>query len=488
MQTRLLSATTCALCAHVVACGQPPEAPPHTHPDQDVVIVYEDMRPDVTPAPDMRPVPDMEAPQPPDMRAPLVLDELGPAGASVTVDYNEDTPFLQFADDLTLAELAEVSKGRELFVADWTGAGGSRPLLDGLGPLANTASCVSCHRSAARVSPLHSNGRVAPSTLIRLAFELDDGSWEHDPTYGPQVQTIGLGDVDAEAQISWREVRARGELTRLELVLVRLAYGPTHPDAVVGVRVAPALIGMGLLDAVSDEMLLEWADPEDRDEDGISGRAHILPDGAIGRFGWKAGQATLRSQTAAAFSQDMGLTTSLFPTTSCTTSQPRCAASPSGGEPEVSDDSLDAITDFLSVLGVAARRKGARFERGRALFHEVGCASCHRPSLTTRDDTKYPLLSAQTFHPYTDLLLHDMGEELADTGEGRAGGSEWRTTPLWTLGLTEAAGGRFLHDGRARTIEEAILWHGGEAQTTRERYEALSREDTDTLLDFIRGI
>ena len=263
----------------------------------------------------------------------------------------------------------------------------------------------------------------------------------------------------------------------------------------LGPRLSPQLVGIGLLDLVSEQDILTREDEFDINNDGISGRAHwrtVNDKKVLGRFGWKAMQPSLEHQSAGALQQDMGLTTSINPNEPCTPLQTICAEQPNGGSPEVSDASLFAINDFLTLLAVPARRINDQneFDQGSRIFADIGCAQCHQPTLTTSDSKQYPLLANQLIYPYSDLLLHDMGEDLSDNvKEGDAHPREWRTPPLWSLGLIEKVeDSRFLHDGRAATIEEAILWHGGEAINAKNEFSQLSTEDKKMLLSFLRAI
>jgi CxxC motif-containing protein (DUF1111 family) len=260
------------------------------------------------------------------------------------------------------------------------------------------------------------------------------------------------------------------------------------------------MIGLGLLEAIPKADILAREDPDDSDGDGISGRANIIA-GQLGRFGLKATQATLRHQSAQAFAADMGLSTDLHPTPwgDCTAAQPACLTAPHGQEPghrdglEVDRTSLDLVIYYARNLGVPTRPAVDDPEtlRGKAIFHALNCSGCHTPKHVTARLPDQPEQSFQLIWPYTDLLLHDMGPALADgLPEGMATGSEWRTPPLWGLGLTRqvSPNAGFLHDGRARTILEAILWHGGEAEAQRNAVITLAPEDRAALLTFLESL
>ncbi len=290
-------------------------------------------------------------------------------------------------------------------------------------------------------------------------------------------------------------------LRRPILQIAKLAYGPLDPHTRRGLRVAPPLHGLGLLAAIPEAELKENADPEDANGDGVSGRLSRVWDlerkaMVIGRFGLKANRSSLRVQVAAALQGDMGITNPIFPEQPCTSKQKACAAGPHGVGAsgfEISNKLLTLMVDYVRSIGVP-RRSGARRERvlrGRQLFRRVGCASCHRPSYVTGDDRRWPHLSRQRVWPYTDLLLHDMGEGLADgRREYHASGREWRTAPLWSVVKSGSVNGNrsFLHDGRARSVEEAVLWHGGEGAGARDRFTRLSRAQRAQLLAFVRSL
>lgn len=408
-----------------------------------------------------------------------------PVGGSATVNFDPDFSFLQFIPALDLIELKTASQGRELFVGEWTAAPGARPLLDGLGPLTIASACADCHLSAGRAATLSPEGKVG----VGLLFRLGDSNGNADPYYGGQLQTAAtLGNSEGTVSWHWNDTQ------RPVFTLITNA-GPLSPDIHLGPRLSPQLVGMGLLDLVTLQDILSREDANDSDGDGISGRAHWVQGNGqleLGRFGWKAMQPSLKHQSAGAMHQDMGLTTSINPNEPCTAQQTVCAQQLSGGQPEVSDESLAAINDFLSLLAVPERRisNQEHFDQGANIFDAIGCADCHQPTLTTGISERYPLLSNQLIYAYTDLLLHDLGEALSDhVKEGDAQPSEWRTPPLWGLGIVESVpGSRFLHDGRAESIEQAIIWHGGEALNAKQNFSELSNKDKQTLLTFLRAI
>jgi CxxC motif-containing protein (DUF1111 family) len=270
-------------------------------------------------------------------------------------------------------------------------------------------------------------------------------------------------------------------------------------------RVAPQMIGLGLLEAIPEAEIRAGADPDDANHDGISGRTNEVWSTAydkvmLGRFGWKAGMPTIHDQSASAAAGDIGLSSSLVPKPSgdCTPAETQCMKAPNGnsdmsGGYEIGDELMALVAFYSQNLAVPARRKpkDADVLLGKALFKSSGCAACHRPSFTTGTVDGQPQLSNQRIWPYTDLLLHDMGEGLADgRPEGEASGREWRTAPLWGVGLTAVVSGHtfLLHDGRARNVEEAILWHGGEAQPARDAYAKLTPSERQALLAFVNSL
>jgi len=330
-----------------------------------------------------------------------------------------------------------------------------------------------------------------------------------EPTYGGQLQDLSIQGFKPEGQIKidYKETPvelAGGETVQLRsptYSIVDLGYGPMRPDTMLSPRVAPPMIGLGLLEAIPEDEILATASAAQ----GISGKPNQVwsreqQKVVLGRFGWKAGVPTIAEQTAAAASGDIGLSTSLNPAPSgdCTAQQKDCLDAPNGNSPqyqnvELGDDLFKLVAFYSHNLAVPPRRKPDDPEvlKGKALFYGIGCAGCHRPKFMTGEAPSEPHLSHQLIWPYTDLLLHDMGEGLADNRpDGEASGSEWRTAPLWGIVLTQTVNGHtlFLHDGRARNIAEAILWHGGQAQKSRDAFAKLSKEDRDRLVAFVNSL
>jgi CxxC motif-containing protein (DUF1111 family) len=333
-----------------------------------------------------------------------------------------------------------------------------------------------------------------------------------EPTYGHQLQTFAATGLPAEGRlrIQWEEITVRlngGETAKLRKPRYRiteLGYGPMREDVMVSPRIAPQMIGLGLLEAIHEADILANANRQD-DPDGVRGKVRLVRDDitgevAIGRFGWKGGKATVKQQSAGAFLDDMGLSTPLHPNHwgECTPRQRACLDMPHGAQPhlgaeEVPGDLLDFVAFYAANLAVPARRDvdDPRVLAGKKLFHEARCQACHVPKYVTRRDAAQPEHRFQLIWPYTDLLLHDMGEGLADNRpEGNASGREWRTSPLWGIGLARTVNerGGYLHDGRARTLLEAILWHGGEAQAARDRVVAMTSAERADLLRFLESL
>lgn len=410
--------------------------------------------------------------------------ELFPGGATTTRNTSVGA-FAQPAANLPLARLGVFDAGLQFFQLPWEVAPGRRE-TDGLGPLFNATTCLGCHVR---------NGRgLASTVLLRLGLGSDNVP---DPVYGSQLQPIGISGVPGEATPVRREtsvVRGGVSLVAVSYELTAPGYGPFGDDLRISPRIAPAMVGQGLLEAIAERDLVAGEDPDDRDGDGISGRVHWVTVGGVrrmGRFGWKAGQPTVETQTAAAFSEDLGITTPVFPNDTCSVTQTACRAAPGGGAPELTAERLAVTATHVRLLGVPPRRDGEAALAGKRLFQRVGCAACHTPSFRTAATALEPELADQLVWPYTDLLLHDLGAELSDhRREGEAGEREWRTPPLWSLGLVQVVNGErhLLHDGRARTLEEAVLWHGGEADRARLGFEALTPAERSMLLGFVESL
>jgi CxxC motif-containing protein (DUF1111 family) len=344
--------------------------------------------------------------------------------------------------------------------------------------------------------------------LIRLSVPgvAGNGGPLPHPVYGSQLQERSVAGVPGEGRTSirYREIDgafADGKPYQLRAPIYQftdLQHGPLGADILFSPRASPALHGLGLLEAVDAATIESVADPDDVDGDGISGKTNRVWDNVsgrveLGRFGWKANVASLRHQVARAAAGDMGLTSTVFPTTNCPPAQSACLAAANGGAIELDDYQLERLVIYARSLSVPARRDidQANVRQGEAVFEAAGCAACHTPTMTTGTEAALPELSNQTIHPYTDLLLHDMGDGLADgRPDFEASGREWRTSPLWGIGLVRRVNSHLflLHDGRARGFMEAVLWHGGEATAARDAVIAMPKTDRDSLVAFLDSL
>ena len=430
-------------------------------------------------------------------------------GGALTRQLDNREAFTRPAPGLSPKELRDFNFGNRLFNTNWAVAPASVDAFDGLGPVFNRVSCSGCHLRDGRGRPPVDGEDEMLSMLVRLSVPgvaADGGPVPH-PAYGDQLNDRAIPGVRAEgrARIEWRELPGSYpdgtaySLRAPTLAIDGAAFGELADDVLFSARVAPAMPGLGLLGAVPESAIVALEDPDDRNGDGISGRANRVWDPvtqreALGRFGWKANQATLLAQTAGAANGDMGLTTRVHPDENCIDGQSECGLAKRGGDGvDLRDAHLDKLVFYLETLAVPARRvvDADAEARGERLFSRLGCGGCHRPVLETAADAMPALLAGQTFAPYTDLLLHDMGPGLADgRPDFRADGREWRTPPLWGLGLVPTTNGHsfYLHDGRARSLEEAVLWHGGEAERARQGFENLSSEDREAVLAFLRSV
>lgn len=398
--------------------------------------------------------------------------------------------------------------GNQLFNTVWVPAPGPQTTTDGLGPVFNREACSDCHINNGRGLPPPEVGAPMDSMLVRLSVPGEDqhGGPKGVPGYGDQLQDRGIEDVLAEGRaiIKWKEIAgsyddgAPYSLRKPTVQFADLAFGPMPDDLMTSPRVANPMIGLGLLEMVPDDLLYALADPDDSDRDGISGRVNVVWDArdktmATGRFGWKANAPNLTNQNSGAALGDMGITTPTRSRDNCETEQDLCIASAVHDGVEMTKTFLNQMNVYTRRLAVPRQRGAGLPEviRGQAQFFEAGCQACHMPTLETGIDPRTQDLAEQTFHPFTDLLLHDMGEGLSD---GRpdflASGSEWRTAPLWGIGLTKKVTGheRYLHDGRARGLEEAILWHGGEAEASKENFRTMPKDARDDLVAFLKSL
>jgi len=440
------------------------------------------------------------------------------SGGSATVRKTDQNAFSMPSANLPPSRRVDFSVGNSFFRSPWVIAPSTTTARDGLGPLFNTNACQGCHIKDGRGHPPTADDVNAVSMLVRLSIPdapayarvIEQLGVVPEPVYGGQFQDMAVPGVapEGKVRVDYTAVPVRFkdgtevELRKPSLNITQLGYGPMHPDTRFSARVAPPMIGLGLLEAIPDEAILANAEAQAKANDGIAGRPNQVWDDAqqktvLGRFGWKAGQPNLNQQNVHAFSGDMGLTTSLRPMDDCTDAQTACKQAPSGtgpdGEPEVSDNILRLVLFYSRNLAVPARRdiNAPQVLAGKTLFYQAGCQSCHTPKYTTAANAAEPELANQVIRPYSDLLLHDMGDGLADNRtEFQARGRQWRTPPLWGIGLTQAVSGhtQFLHDGRARNLLEAVLWHGGEATAAQQQVLSFNAEQRSALLAFLNSL
>ncbi|KIC19858.1 di-heme oxidoreductase family protein [Leisingera sp. ANG-Vp] len=456
-----------------------------------------------------------------DFSKPEAFENL-PAGAATVRVRADDEAFSQHSANLSFEQELEFKLGNGLFKKIWVFSPASTKASDGLGPLYNARSCQRCHLKDGRGHVPDQPDYASTTMFLRVSTpgpvppelqEITDYiGTAPDPNYGTQLQDFSAPGITPEykLQIEYEEFEIAlngGEtatLRRPSYTAAELGYGPLADNAMLSPRVAPPMIGLGLLEAIPAADILAHADEEDADGDGISGRANLVwsPEFdqiMLGRFGLKAGTPTVHQQSAGAFSGDIGISTPLFPghAGECTGLQTACQAAPHGGgdsrETEIDQPNMDLVTFYSRNLGVPARRDigDRQVLRGKQVFYDTGCAACHVPKYVTHRLEDRPEHSFQLIWPYSDLLLHDMGEGLADhRPEARATGREWRTTPLWGIGLTKQVSPRatFLHDGRARTLLEAVLWHGGEAEAAKTRVVDLAPDDRAALISFLESL
>lgn len=406
------------------------------------------------------------------------------------------------------AALDRLALGRSFFSVPWVAAPSATTARDGLGPLFNANTCASCHVANGSARAIGAAGEPLRALLFKLARpgahesraeatspDMPGHARVTDPAYGGQIAVLATGGLRAEARPRLERAAmplrypdgAEVTLERFTPHLDALSYGPLAPDTVVFTRQPPALAGLGLIEEVAEAEILAFADPDDANGDGISGRANRTGTGALGRYGWKAAEATLLAQTAAAAAHDMGLTNPLYPEELCQPGQTACRAAPRGrpspeGALDLPEARLAAIVAYLSTIRAPEPRAlDAQAQEGAALFAAVGCSACHRAKMVTAE--------GRALHPLSDYLLHDMGPALADgVREHLAEGAEFRTAPLWGLGGRIRAGHRFLHDARAATPEAAILWHGGEAAPARAAFVSLSPAARAAILHYLESL
>ncbi|AKU91999.1 di-heme oxidoredictase family protein [Vulgatibacter incomptus] len=430
-----------------------------------------------------------------------------PGGETTNQMIFGSNAFTMPAANLDEDQRALFNTGHSFFDASWVVFPATTTARQGLGPTFNARSCSTCHAKDGRGRPPKVD-EVVEGFLVRLSVpgEGPHGEPLPDPSYGTQFKPYSIPGVPAEGKVTieYAEVAGRygdGEpytLLRPTYGFDQLAFGPLDPQALVSPRVAPQMIGLGLLEAIPEERIHALAEAQAASGKGIAGRPNLVWDDTekrmrLGRFGWKAEQPTVRQQTAGAFVGDMGITNPVYLEEECPEVQVDCREAPRGESPEIEAKFFDRVVFYSMTLAPPARQKAEDPDvlRGRQLFRDAGCSTCHVARHETGDFPELPQLSRQVIFPYTDLLLHDLGEDLADDRPVfAAGGRDWRTPPLWGLGFVPAVNrhDRLLHDGRARGVAEAILWHGGEAENAREHFRNLPREERDALVRFVESL
>ncbi|MCB9475922.1 MAG: thiol oxidoreductase [Deltaproteobacteria bacterium] len=428
----------------------------------------------------------------------LVVDDGQPmAGGDATVFDRSASAFSHPAPNLTDESLALHERGRQLF--NQVFSADSDAVFCGLGPMFNNTACVNCHAHNGRGMPTFDEDEGHSQALMKVAVPEDFGGVPDKPGgplpvpgIGTQIQDHAIDGFVPDAKLtlayhSRQVVYADGstvELMRPDVTITPIAIDEFPEETMTSYRQGPPMHGLGLLEAIPTETIIAWSDPDDVDGDGISGKVNYQfsldgEDLLIGRFGHKNSNPTLFQQTANAYAFDIGIGNQFF-------------LDPMGNNDEIGEEEIELVAFFLATIGVPARTNldDPKVIRGEDLFDDIGCVKCHISTVTTGE---HPIaeLSHQKIHPYTDLLLHDMGEGLANTKrEFNAGGAEWRTPPLWGIGVTHTVlpDSGFLHDGRARTIEEAIMWHKGEALHSRELFRNMPKEDRDALLAFLNSL
>jgi len=454
----------------------------------------------------------------------LNANPLLPGGETTFNTIADKNAFTQPAANMSLDERMSFNLGQAIFAKLWVSSPSSTTASDGLGPLYNARSCLSCHINNGRGHPpeadqLQTNAR---SLFLRLSIPPQNKKHQEalasgktpfipEPVYGGQLQDQSIQGLAAEGRIrltyTYKTLVLAGgeqvELRQPHYTIDQLAYGDLHPQLRTSARVTPPMHGLGLLEAIPESELQNNVATQQK-HPLISGKLNQVWDHqqqktVIGRFGWKAVQPSLKQQNAAAFIEDIGISTDIFSQGygGCTSAQTACRKLPDGnsehlGGVEASPVMTEVLEFYTQTLAVPPRRNSQdkKVQAGEKLFYQLDCASCHRPHYITAKNA-HPLLANQSIWPYTDLLLHDMGKGLADNhNEFLAEGNEWRTPPLWGIGLTQKVSGhtQLLHDGRARNVQEAILWHGGEAEASKQQFMALPKNQRQQLIHFVESL
>lgn len=424
------------------------------------------------------------------------------SGGKATVFDESSHAFTHNIEDLDAHDLHVHELGDGAFEAKFVAP--PAPVLGGLGSIFNNVSCINCHRNDGGGFP--STGSATSGLLMRISQAGKDPHGGALPLdgYGTQLQDQAVFGCKPEAnvQISYTESLftypdGSEASLRVPIYLLQNTYSPITTPFMLSPRLAPPVIGMGLLQDIPESTIEGYVDDGDQNGDGITGKVNRVYDGytgetAVGRFGLKANTSSLLVQVATAYQQDMGITSFVHPDEN-SLGQQQWPSATYTGKAEIPDSILNATTFYVRTLAVPARRNvnDPDVQAGSLIFNQINCSGCHRPTVMTGPDFAVPQLSGQRIHPYTDLLVHDMGEGLSDNRpDFLATGKEWRTQPLWGLGLLQRSTGTafYLHDGRARTIEEAILWHDGESAKARQAFTRLSKEQRIQLMKFLNSL
>jgi len=423
------------------------------------------------------------------------------AGGQTTVFLTSSNSFSTPAPNINGSDLADHLDGDVDFESVFVTAPAS--INQGLGTIFNNSSCVSCHPRDGRPSfPANINARSGFFLRVSLPGQLENGAPIPVPGFGTQIQNQAIFGYQPEGkfQVTYTdivEILSDGTQITLKKPTYSLidTYIPFPGNALLSPRIGSPVFGLGLLEVITENDILQNQDINDTDGDGISGKANYVFDAVtgttkIGRFGWKANTATILEQCAGAYNGDMGITSYLKPIE--TGFGQSNGEDGFGDDPELADHILQRVALYCKTLAVPAPRNitVSNVRRGAKIFEQLECAKCHIPKMQT-GPSAIAALANQTIFPYSDLLLHDMGDGLADNrSDFLANGNEWKTRPLWGIGLTNVVNNHtdFLHDGRAKNITEAILWHGGEALNSKNKFKQLSAKDRNDLLNFIYSL
>lgn len=392
--------------------------------------------------------------------------------------------------------------GDQLFEQSFVAA--PAPRFSGLGPVYNNSSCANCHHNDGFGLPTF--GGIGSSLLMRISIPGQDahGGPMAAPGFGGQLQNVGLFGVQPEVHVdlSYTEqlfTFADGETASLRTPTYALSnpYIPLPAGFMLSPRLGPPVFGLGLLELIPESTIKSFTDPTDANNDGIKGRTNYVYNPythqtELGRFGKKANTSDLLVQVATAFQQDMGITSYVQPKKSVW-GQSQFTYVPDSVGTDLADSALNAVVFYVRTLAVPGRRNtsDANVKSGEAIFKQLNCSGCHIPTMYTGIDVNLPAMSNQRIHPYTDMLIHDMGTALADNRpDYQATGNDWKTPALWGLGMFVKTNGTpyYLHDGRARTVTEAILWHGGEAQKSKDAFVNLSKKERSDLISFLQSL